>query len=820
MALARADTFEGSALRSARWDAIYQAALLVANPPTVASGFVDLEVDVGGSGGAFWFDAFDGPLIGQAITGDFDVATEMQIFDQAGTGLPPSGSARLGVLAAHDPDRSTVLNYVHRGIGRAPGGTAGSGIVDEWKSTTDSVSVWDTFAAPDVVTARAWVRLRRDGSLFTSWTSTDGVTWGNEHTSDRPDLPATLQVGLGAYSSAADADLRARFYTFTNVPIVSPNAIAFVDLEVDGYTGIAASETIGESDPLVAGTDYLLIARGNARNNGNGIRGELDVRVGGTIWGVMESLSTPFGAPAYGATDSPQLATFALVTASSGDTLEFVAEDDNGDGVADVCRAFAIDLSDLDLDDQRFHVQTANSATIVTTPTSGYTEVGSPLVVTPPRSGTWLLFASCEYVPDGTEADTDDARIRATIDGVQIDGTVKHAGLGFGGVPALRVGNYAIVAPVELTAATEYSFAIEADGTASNANIGYRRVRLHLIEAAAFPGVELDADTAGLTVAAGAVANADVLVELEPAQPTDWIVLTTAPGQFSAWPRSFLRVESTDDRPGGVDAANGTGTGTGDDMTISTGVHLLRGVAGASATLRLEAASGGVQNLWGDDCARTSDGTGGGALEGGAIRLIAIPLETASTVVDAAADFDVGVGLTASAETIVDAVAGFGLAVELAAAATVRVEAAAAFRVRVLLRVGSAAAGVLWDGSDGDMAALIDQMRGSGASPAVTPVRVNLTTAGATQALSPTPTSPRSAIVAGGTIVADEACTVEFWDGVPEAEGASQLCEIPLAAGVAFPLALLLAQSSPGNAVYLRVVEAVSVQGRAIAIGS
>lgn len=808
----RADGFLGSALRS--WWAPVSSDLL-ASGPTVASGYVDLPLSTGGASGSFWFGPNAGQLLPQLLTGDFDVAADLQALNEDGDDLPPAtGDARLVVLAAHDPDRTTALNYVHRGIGRAPGGSeAGDGIIDEWKTTVDSVSTWDTFEAPNPSTARAWVRLRRVGAVFTSWTSTDGVTWGNEHSDTRADLPAELEVGIAVYSSASTADVRGRCFTVSNVPIVDPNALPYVLLEASG-TGIPLAPTqVGpDSDPLAA-VPYLVVVRGNARSTSPLSETFLELRVGGTRWAVMESAVPNFGTPAYGALSSPALQAFALVTPDASDVMEFFASDATEDGYAELCRAIAIDLSSLDADDQRWHVQTANSDTIVATPSSEVV-VGDDLAVTIPRAGDWIVLASAEFVPDGTEAATDLVRCWVEVDGTLVPGSTRHASLGFGGTPLLVSGCYAFAGVLDLTTGA-HVVELVVDGAAANGNVGWRRIRLHLLEAAAFAEVAHDSDAVGLVITAPDVEDADLGVTVEPPQPADYLVLSSAQGQFAAWPRTFVHDDSHDlDAAIGADAAVNTGVGTADDMTLALGLLVLPVVAEVDLGWRAEAAAGGTTNRWGAQVARTDDGTGGGTPEGGPIRLVAIRLAAASSVVEASATLGVGLSISASAESVVAASASLGLGLALSAAASLTVTAAASLLLRLSIRVtGGTSAGLP---SSPELLAMSDVfalIRTAGAQAGTAGTRIDTT---GTQAITPVPRTGRGMALIAGYVSSEESAGIELWDGDPEDEASSLLCEYAMPAGQMVPLALFAVWSSGGRAVYLRSAESVQIDGRAV----
>jgi hypothetical protein len=413
-------------------------------------------------------------------------------------------------------------------------------------------------------------------------------------------------------------------------------AIPVVSLRVDDAAIPAAVGTparIGSaSGSLTQDAPTLVIARGNARNSSGGTDGVLELRIGGTVY-AREQAQPPFGSPAYGPLGGVQLATAVLITPGASDEMEFFAGDDANSGEATSCRAHALDLTAFVIDEQRFHEQTANSDTIVSTPTSGFEVVGNELVVMPVRSGTYILLAAAEVVPDAGAAASDLARIRVSQDGVVISGSIHHATLGASGVRRLDCMGYMLATRVTCVEGVETVLAIEADGIQANGNIGYRRVRLHLLEDAAFASLAVlfDLDTAGLTVNAGdgPQSVSGLSATMDPPAASDYLVLGSVQGQFSAWPRIWLRAGSTDYPSDGVaNAAVNTGAGTGDDMTLNFACDVIEDVATSTALgMRMEAAAGGAVNLYGADCVRTADG-GAGATEGGAIYLLAIRLES------------------------------------------------------------------------------------------------------------------------------------------------------------------------------------------------
>lgn len=240
MSLIASDRFASGALEP--WWQEHQPELLT-EPAAIISGRCRLRCDVGGASGSFHYHDDDGYMLYQQAIGDFDVVADMESLSYDETGVPPSTSAaRLLTLAVHSPVkpesapqyRTDVRVYYHRGIGRAPGATVvGDPIVVEWKSTRAnqgtpppiSFSTWDTLVAPSQLTARCWMRVRREGTLMRSWHAPFSASipeeddWLDEHSIDLPELPPLVQIGFTLYSSSADADVCGRIYSVHNYGI-------------------------------------------------------------------------------------------------------------------------------------------------------------------------------------------------------------------------------------------------------------------------------------------------------------------------------------------------------------------------------------------------------------------------------------------------------------------------------------------------------------------------------------------------------------------------------------------------------------------------
>lgn len=175
---------------------------------SVSGGQYSIEPDEGGSAGSFWFNGEQGLLTYKEITGDFDVRTRVHVTNSAGTSAPPVSGFRIAGLAAHDPDRNTVRNYVHIGLGSTDE-------VDnrvEHKTTVDDVSTYGSASFTNGTNELdGYLRLTRVGTTYTAYYSTDGQSWTQLQQWNRADLPSTLQVGLVIYANLTVHDIAASF---------------------------------------------------------------------------------------------------------------------------------------------------------------------------------------------------------------------------------------------------------------------------------------------------------------------------------------------------------------------------------------------------------------------------------------------------------------------------------------------------------------------------------------------------------------------------------------------------------------------------------
>ncbi|MCE9596137.1 MAG: hypothetical protein K8S98_18260 [Planctomycetes bacterium] len=196
--LALSDDFEGAQIASA-W--------LYDNPSLAqfAQGGGALSITPTASGlTSIWFDDSEGPLIYKQVTGDFTVRATLHARDTVAPNAPPPQPYRLGGLLVRNPNGSSGdLDWVHVAIG---GGDASVPIAVEDKTTVDSSS---DFVLHPLLTADAEVRIRRRGVDFElHWRPIGTTTWTALRVHHRPDLPATVDVGLMAYSASTPPRLR------------------------------------------------------------------------------------------------------------------------------------------------------------------------------------------------------------------------------------------------------------------------------------------------------------------------------------------------------------------------------------------------------------------------------------------------------------------------------------------------------------------------------------------------------------------------------------------------------------------------------------
>jgi hypothetical protein len=195
------DTFDGPGLDPS-WSILNPSQVTI----DVSGGALNLEPTMTGAGNT-WFDDSESGLVYKSVTGDFDISAILATEDSASPGDPPPTQYRLAGILARDPAGVPgSRNSVHVALGA---GSTIQGTSYEYKSTDESVSTWATTPTASPV---GEVRLTRVGSTFEMFWRPDAVSlWTSIQSFGRPDLPATLQVGMMVYANEAPASIRASF---------------------------------------------------------------------------------------------------------------------------------------------------------------------------------------------------------------------------------------------------------------------------------------------------------------------------------------------------------------------------------------------------------------------------------------------------------------------------------------------------------------------------------------------------------------------------------------------------------------------------------
>lgn len=204
-ALGPLDDLFGGASLDPKWS-VFEPTVAVYD---VSGGDLNTTHADGAVGDGLWYNGFDGYLIYQNVTGDFDARATVRVSDLADTGALPLGAYRVAALQAHDPDRTAVRNYVSVGLGDVAQAT----LRQEWKSTVADVSDSGNIATGDFghsahAADTAELRLTRVGDVFTWYV--DGI----QIQQTTRVLPALLQLGICYYSNQGTADGSAHFSDF------------------------------------------------------------------------------------------------------------------------------------------------------------------------------------------------------------------------------------------------------------------------------------------------------------------------------------------------------------------------------------------------------------------------------------------------------------------------------------------------------------------------------------------------------------------------------------------------------------------------------
>jgi hypothetical protein len=163
-------------------------------------------------GPALWFHASRGVLFHTDVTGDFRVTATVRTTKASDPASPPGADGTIqlaGLMARTEVPAENYVFVVTGSIGMSTG--------VETKTTTSSNSI---YVQRGVGGGATDLRLCRAGPTFRLAFRPAGTSdpWQPLSTFERPDLPATLQVGANIYTDAVP-DLVARFEGLTIEPL-------------------------------------------------------------------------------------------------------------------------------------------------------------------------------------------------------------------------------------------------------------------------------------------------------------------------------------------------------------------------------------------------------------------------------------------------------------------------------------------------------------------------------------------------------------------------------------------------------------------------
>jgi len=166
-------------------------------PVPINNGFMEMSLDDAECNlTCVWWVDMNAGLIYKEVTGDFDVITAAYTKQKTNPTQDIDRWTQLAGLMARDPASTTSRNenYVFNVAGMRFDNPS-----VELKSTTDNTSSIRAYTDNMSGTA-AELRMVREGTIFSLYSRQIGSSnWIFRDSFNRPDLPATLQVGLIAY---------------------------------------------------------------------------------------------------------------------------------------------------------------------------------------------------------------------------------------------------------------------------------------------------------------------------------------------------------------------------------------------------------------------------------------------------------------------------------------------------------------------------------------------------------------------------------------------------------------------------------------------
>ena len=228
----------------------------IGSPTPGSSGFASGVFTTRASGADIWGTADSFHFVHQPLTGDGQVTARVTALDVT------DAWAKAGVMmrASLASNSANVMVAV----------TGSNGVAFQRRISAGASS---THTAGPLVPAPYWVRLVRQGSLFTGLVSVDGAAWvvvGSQTVT----LPATLLVGLAHTSHRNGALGNASYTNVAVVPAVAPSpTVRFVKLEVlsevngKPWASVAEFNLLDATGVVLPRTGWVVSADSQASSN-------------------------------------------------------------------------------------------------------------------------------------------------------------------------------------------------------------------------------------------------------------------------------------------------------------------------------------------------------------------------------------------------------------------------------------------------------------------------------------------------------------------------------------------------------------------------
>ncbi|HON08954.1 MAG TPA: hypothetical protein PLW02_12730, partial [Verrucomicrobiota bacterium] len=170
------------------------------------------DYDVKAGGADVWDGVNQFSYIFKPITGDFDVKVRVQRLDYQDIW------SKAGIMARESLNDQAGMFWVN--TTPTNGANVYQGSVRQ--STGSGISEFSTIRPP-VTYPNSWMRVKREGQIFTAYTSTNGYNWNLLGTpQEMPSMPQTMFVGLATVSHLQGTATYAEFRDYS--PTVYPEA--------------------------------------------------------------------------------------------------------------------------------------------------------------------------------------------------------------------------------------------------------------------------------------------------------------------------------------------------------------------------------------------------------------------------------------------------------------------------------------------------------------------------------------------------------------------------------------------------------------------